>query len=153
MTYWRMQLHPSESEGAIKHTVESLSVGYIGLDFAVDVPDLMTVQQSELPEGQRHYWAFAHEMNIGDRVLLFTHHFPFALVKISGEYNYIRAAVPELGIWFRHFRAVEDIRYFGDFITDAHAWERITMTATITPLRKTDTESQKLIERWLYGAG
>jgi hypothetical protein len=44
MTYWRMQLHPSESEGAIKHTVESLSAGYIGLDFSVDVPDLLTVR-------------------------------------------------------------------------------------------------------------
>lgn len=152
MTYWRMQLHPSESEGAVKHTVESLSAGYIGLDFAVDVPDLMTVAQSELPENQRNYWAFAHEMKIGDRVLLFAHHFPLALAKVSGEYNYVRAAVPELGVWFRHFRAVEDVRYFGDFITDARTWQQLTMTATITPLRKTDTESHQLIERWLNGA-
>ncbi len=152
MTYWRMQLHPSESEGAIKHTVESLSAGYIGLDFAVDVPDLMTVTQSELPENQRNYWAFANEMNIGDHVLLFTHHFPFALAKVSGNYNYVRAAVPELGVWFRHFRSVEDIRYFGDFITNARTWPQIPMTATITPLRKTDTESHQLIERWLNSA-
>lgn len=152
MTYWRMQLHPSESEGAIKHTVESLSAGYIGLDFAIDVPDLMTVAQSELPENQRNYWAFAHEMKVGDRVLLFAHHFPLALAKVSGEYNYVRAAVPELGVWFRHFRAVEDVRYFGDFTTDARVWPQITMTATITPLRKTDTESHQLIERWLNGA-
>jgi hypothetical protein len=152
MPYWRMQLHPSESEGAIKHTVESLSAGYIGLDFAVDVPDLMTVAQSELPENQRNYWAFAHEMKVGDRVLLFAHHIPFALAKVAGKYNYVRAAVPELGVWFRHFRAVEDVRYFGDFITNARTWPQITMTATITPLRKTDTESHQLIERWLNGA-
>ncbi|HUO43390.1 MAG TPA: hypothetical protein VMT94_00580 [Burkholderiales bacterium] len=152
MSYWRMQLHPSESEGAIKHTVESLSAGYIGLDFAVDVPDLTTVAQSELPENQRNYWAFAHEMKVGDHVLLFAHHFPFALAKVSGEYNYVRAAVPELGVWFRHFRAVEDVRYFGDFITNARTWPQITMTATITPLRNTDTESHQLIERWLNGA-
>lgn len=152
MPYWRMQLHPSESEGAIKHTVESLSAGYIGLDFAVDVPDLMTVSQSQLPENQRNYWAFAHEMKVGDHVLLFAHHFPFALAKVSGEYNYIRAAVPELGVWFRHFRAVEDVRYFGDFITNARTWPQVTMTATITPLRNTDTESHQLIERWLNGA-
>lgn len=152
MPYWRMQLHPSESEGAIKHTVESLSAGYIGLDFAVDVPDLMTVTQSQLPENQRNYWAFAHEMKVGDHVLLFAHHFPFALAKVSGEYNYVRAAVPELGVWFRHFRAVEDVRYFGDFITNARTWPQITMTATITPLRNTDTESHQLIERWLNGA-
>ena len=152
MPYWRMQLHPSESEGAIKHTVESLSAGYIGLDFAGDVPDLMTVAQAQLPENQRKYWAFAHEMKVGDHVLLYADHFPFALAKVSGEYNYVRAAVPELGVWFRHFRAVEDVRYFGDFITNARAWPQITMTATITPLRNTDTESHQLIERWLNGA-
>lgn len=151
MTYWRMQLHPSESEGAIKHTVESLSAGYIGLDFAVDIPDLKTVAQSKLPENQRNYWAFGNEMKVGDYVLLFAHHFPFALARVSGEYNYVRSAVPELGVWFRHFRAVEDVQYFGDFNTDARAWPKITMTATITPLRKTDTESYQLIERWLNG--
>ena len=147
-----MQMHPSEADGAIKHTVESLSAGYVGLDFAADVPDLLTVPQVELPENQRNYWGFAHEMEVDDRILLFAHHFPFALVRVSGEYNYIRAAVPELGVWFRHFRTVDDIRYFGDFITNARIWEPITMTATITPLRDTQTESYKLIERWLNDA-
>jgi hypothetical protein len=149
MTYWRMQLHPSESDGAIKHTVESLSAGYVGLDFAEDVPDLLTVPQSALPDSQRNYWAFANEMAIGDRVLLFAHHFPFALARVSGEYNYIRAAVPELGVWFRHFRAVDNVMYFGDYITNASSWEPITMTATITPLRDTQSESYKLIASWL----
>lgn len=65
MTYWRMQLHPSESEGAIRHTVESLSVGYIGLDFSTDIADLLTIPQDLLPDNQRHYWAFAHEIEIG----------------------------------------------------------------------------------------
>lgn len=128
MTYWRMQLHPGDSEGAIKHTVESLSSGYVGLDFGVDVPDLLTVSQGSLPENQRNYWAFAHEMAVGDRVLLFAHHFPFALAKISGGYNYIRVAAPEIGVWFRHFRAVDDIRYYGDLVTNARTWEPITTT-------------------------
>jgi hypothetical protein len=149
MTYWRMQLHPSESEGAIKHTVESLSAGYVGLDFTVDVPDLLTVGQESLPENQRNYWAFAHEMAVGDRVLLFTHHFPFALARISGEYNYIRSAAPEIGVWFRHFRAVDDVRYYGDLVTNARTWEPIVMTATITPLRDRTSASYQLIERWL----
>ena len=135
MTYWRMQLHPDESEGAIKHTVESLSAGYIGLDFAADVPDLLTTTQDVLPEKQRNYWAFAHEMQVGDYVLLFAHHFPFALARISGEYNYIRTPAPEIGVWFRHFRAVDDVRYYGDFVTDVRKWEQLTMTATITLLR------------------
>jgi hypothetical protein len=102
-----------------------------------------------LPENQRNYWVFAHEMAIDDRVLLFAHHFPFALVRVAGQYNYIRAAAPEIGVWFRHFRAVDDVRYYGDFVTNARAWEPITMTATITPLRERKSASYELIERWL----
>jgi len=149
MTYWRMQLHPNESGGAIKHTVECLSAGYIGLDFSADVPDLLMVGQDALPENQRNYWAFAHEMAVGDRVLLFAHHFPFALTRVSGPYNYIRSAAPEIGVWFRHFRSIDDVDYYGDFVTNARLWEPITMTATITPLRDTASASYQLIERWL----
>jgi len=149
MTYWRMQLHPDAPGGAIKHTVESLSAGYVGLDFAEDVPDLMTVTQAQLPESQRNYWAFAHEMAPGDRILLFAHHFPFALAKVTGQYNYVRSTVPELGVWFRHFRSIDDVKYYGDFNTNAKNWRPLTMAATITPLRDTATESFKLIEQWL----
>jgi hypothetical protein len=152
MTFWRMQLHPGESLGAIQYTVESLSAGYIGLDFMLDVPDMLTTSQSALPESQRNYWAFANEMQIGDRVLLFTHHFPFALARVSGDYNYIRSIAPEIGVWFRHFRKVDEIRYYGDFVTNVRNWEPITMTATITPLRDPNTASYQLIERWLAKA-
>jgi hypothetical protein len=82
---------------------------------------------------------------------LFAHHFPFALVRVAGPYNYIRAAAPEIGVWFRHFRQVDDVRYFGDFVTNAHNWDPIPMTATITPLRDRATASFQLIERWLHG--
>ena len=133
MAYWRMQLHPSESQGAVRHTVDSLSAGYIGLDFVTDVPDLLTVPQSALPENQRNYWSFAHEMEVGDWVLLFTHHFPFALARIAGPYNYIRSTAPEIGVWFRHFRQVDEVRYYGDFMTNARNWESITMTALSPP--------------------
>jgi hypothetical protein len=150
MTYWRMQLHPNESEGAIRHTVESLSAGYIGLDFATDVPDLLTEPQTELPENSRNYWSFGHEMEVGDWVLLFTHHFPFALVRVAGPYNYIRSAAPEIGVWFRHFRKVDSVRYYGDLVTDARNWEPITMNATITPLREQGSASYQIIERWLH---
>ena len=149
MTYWRMQLHPSESEGAIRHTVESLAAGYIGLDFAEDVPDLLTVGQEALPANQRNYWGFAHDMDVGDRVLLFAHHYPFALVRVAGPYNYIRSRAPEIGVWFRHFRAVDEVRYYGDFVTNAHDWEYLVMTATITPLREQGSASFQLIRRWL----
>ncbi|MDP3961994.1 MAG: hypothetical protein Q8Q26_18350, partial [Pseudorhodobacter sp.] len=90
MTHWRMQLHPSESGEAVGHCVESLAAGYIGLDFATDVGDLMTTPQSDLPGNQKDYWAFAHEMAPGDRVLIIAHHFPFALITVDGPCNFIR---------------------------------------------------------------
>ena len=151
MTYWRMQVHPGDSDKAVKHTVESLSAGYIGLDFITDVPDLLTLSQEMLPENQRNYWGFAHEMELGDRVLLFAHHFPLALIRVASPYNYIRSIAPEIGVWFRHFRKVDDVRYYGDFVTDARKWEYITMTATITPLRESTSKSYQLINEWLGG--
>ena len=87
MAFWRMHLHPDQPGQAVHHTVVSLSAGYIGLDFSEDVSDLMVLSQSDLPEHQRNYWGFAREMREGDRVLLFTHHYPFALVRVAGPYN------------------------------------------------------------------
>jgi hypothetical protein len=150
MTYWRMQMHPNDAGGAVQHTAASLSAGYIGLDFAEPVSDLLEIAQAELPQNQRLYWGFAREMAVGDWVLLSTHHFPFALARVAGEYNYIRATAPEIGVWFRHFRKVDSVRYYGDFVTDVRKWEPITMTATITPLREKDSMSYQLIERWLH---
>src|SRR2546425_5470915 len=135
MTYWRMQLHPSTSGKAVKHAVESLAAGYIGLGFGSDVGDLLLADQSALPEQKKDYWAFAHDMKEGDEVLIIAHHFPFALATIDGPYNYVREAVPELGVWFRHFRKVKSVRYYADYITNARSWEQITMTDTISPLR------------------
>jgi len=147
-----MQLHPDEHGEALKHCVESLAAGYIGLDFAADVGDLMATTQVTLPPNQKDYWAFAHEMEIGDKVLVIAHHFPFALVTVAGEYNYIRVHAPELGVWFRHFRRVADIRYYGDLKTNAHQWEKVTMTDTISPLRDRSSISYQLIETWSHSA-
>lgn len=107
MVYWRMQLHPRGSKEAMKHAVTSLSAGFIGLDFEGDVGDLRSVERSSLPGTQRYYWAFAHEMEVGDRVLLLVHHFPLALATVDGDYNYIRTVAPEIGVWFRHFGRYE----------------------------------------------
>jgi hypothetical protein len=147
--YWRMQVHPSDASQAVKHTIQSISTGYIGLDFGTDVPDLFTVKQEELPENYRNYWAFAHEMEIGDQVLLFAHHFPLALARVAGPYNHIREKAPEIGVWFRHFRKIDDVRYYGDFVKDARKWEPITMTATITPLCNPGSRTYQLIQEWL----
>jgi hypothetical protein len=148
MAYWRMQLHPSSSGDAVKHTVKSLAAGYIGLDFAIDVGDLLRTEQSALPATQKDYWAFAHSMDIDDLVLIQSHHFPFALARISGGYNYIRSPAPEIGVWFRHFRPVDRIRYYADFRTNAREWDRITMTDTISPLHDSAGKAHCLIEEW-----
>ena len=149
MAYWRMQLHPDDASEAIGHAVRSLAAGYIGLDFATDVGDLNRTTWEQLPQKQKPYWAFAHEMGVGDRVLVVVHALPFALAAVDGEYNYIRNRTPEIGVWFRHFRKVKDVRYYGDYKTDAHDWPRTKMTDTICPLRRDDTISYQLIEEWL----
>ncbi|HEY1746903.1 MAG TPA: hypothetical protein VGG11_09100 [Xanthobacteraceae bacterium] len=87
MTYWRMQVHPASPDDAVAHTIESLAAGYIGLDFATGVGDLLETQRASLPSNQKDYWAFAHEMREGDLVLVVAHHFPFALVRVAGPYN------------------------------------------------------------------
>jgi hypothetical protein len=63
-------------------------------------------------------------MQEGDLVLVVAHHFPFALARVSGPCNYIRPVAPEIGVWFRHFGAVEGVRYYADFKTNALVWEK-----------------------------
>jgi hypothetical protein len=136
MQYWRMQLHPSDPSVAMHYAVQSIGAGFIGLDFAGDIGDLRTVQRTGLPAGQTDYWDFAHKMNKGDKVLVIVHHFPFALVTVSGDYNYIARTEPEMGVWFRHFRRIETgkdkVRYFADRMTDVRKWDQLKMTDTIS---------------------
>ena len=151
--YWRMQLHPSQSHLAAHYTIQSVAAGFIGLDFPPEqnVGDLMEIGRRALPPKCQDYWAFAHSMAKGDLVLIVCHHFPFALVTVDrkfGDYNYIRKPVPEIGVWFRHFRRVSDVRYYADHVTNAASWERSTMTDTISPLRDSNSASWKLIESW-----
>jgi len=146
--YWRMQLHPDQSELASFYTTQSVAAGFIGLDCSHDVGDLFRTTRESLPEKQRDYWEFAHSMSKGDLVLIICHHFPFALVKVDGDYNYIRKPVPEIGVWSRHFRRVNDVRYYSDYVTNAASWEQIKMTDTISPLRDPKSASRRLIGSW-----
>lgn len=93
--------------------------------------------------------AFAHDMNLGDKVLVVAHHYPCALVEVTGEYNYIRRPEDELGVWFRHLRRVQVLGYYADFKTNPSAWEQKTMTDTISRLKNHDSVSYKLIQQWL----
>ncbi len=149
MTHWRMQLHPARPGEAIRYTVGSLAAGFIGLDFGIDVGDLKLQSKDSLPEGQKDYWDFAHKMRVGECVLIIAHNFPFALATIAGRYNYIREVAPELGVWFRHFRRVKNVRYYGDLKTNMRSWEQIKMSDAISPLLDPAGKSYQLIEAWL----
>lgn len=147
--FWRMQLHPADPAESTKCCVESLVAGFVGLDFARDTGDLRKTQLIDLPQGQRDYRHFATKMRIGDVVLIMAHHFPFALARVSGDYNYIAKADPKLGIWFRHFRQIEDVRYYADWKKNAKKWPHIVMTDAISTLKTESTQSLKLIRQWL----
>jgi hypothetical protein len=149
MPYWRMQLHPNDASNAMSHTVNSLGAGFIGLDFINPPGDLTNVKADSIEPSQRDYWDFAHTMKVGDRVLIIAHHHPFALVRVSGPYNYIRKPVHHIGVWFRHFRAVSDIRYYADSVKSAKRWKRIVMTDTISILRNHSSASYRLIAQWV----
>ena len=151
MAYWRMQLHPSDSPSAMRYAVESLGAGFVGLDFEEDLGDIRRLDPAKVAETQRDYLNFANQMALGDRVLIIVHHFPFALVTIAGDYNYIARPEPELGVWFRHLRRINkaQTRYFADRVTNAAKWEQYKMTDTIAPLKTVSGQSYQLIESWV----
>jgi hypothetical protein len=61
MTSWRMQLHPNFPGESARHASESLSAGFVGLDFREDVGDLERKTREELDMVEKVYWMFAHE--------------------------------------------------------------------------------------------
>ena len=148
MNYWRMQLHPCASGSAAVHATQSLSAGFIGLDFNDDCGDLSKVSLNDIDSGQKDYVQFWRDMKIDDRVLIIVHHFPFAIADVAGEYNYIKNTEPEIGVWFRHFRRVKNVRYYSDFVTNAASWSQVKMTDTISILRDPDSKSYRLIDSW-----
>ncbi|HEX2839558.1 MAG TPA: hypothetical protein VHN77_15680 [Phycisphaerales bacterium] len=151
MAFWRMQLHPSDPDGAMGHTVNSIAAGFIGLDFDDDPGDLRNLDPSILPESQRGYIDLAKRMARGDKVLVLVHHFPFALVTVDSDYNYIARREPEIGVWFRHFRRInrQETRYYADFVKDAKKWDAITMTGTLFRLSDPTGANYRLIENWM----
>ncbi len=151
MQYWRMQLHPSDGALATRYAVESLAQGFIGLDFKCDAGDLRRPEaRTGIKDTQQDYVDIAERMEVGDVVLVVVHHFPFALVTVSGQYNYIAHREERLGVWFRHFRPIDRTRtrYYADWETDARKWEHIPMTDTISILKDPTSRSYRLIEEW-----
>lgn len=148
MNYWRMQLHPNSPDKAVAHTIRSLGLGYVGLDFADPPGDLTDVKAEDIPQSQRDYWDFAHVMEVGDLILVVAHHYPCALAEVIGPYNYIRDPESELGVWFRHFRRVGHVQYYADLVTNPKNWQQTTMTDTISILRDKNGISYRLIDKW-----
>jgi hypothetical protein len=149
MAFWRMQLHPTDPARAAMYAVQSLAAGFIGLGIRRDPGDLTLLPPSPLPEGvTAHDLGFATKMAEGDSVLVILHHFPFALATVQGGYKYVRETVPELRIWFNHFRRVRDVRYNADRVTNAREWEEIKMTSTVQILTDPDSASYRLISAW-----
>ena len=153
MSYWRMQLHPSDSARSVSHATRSLGLGYIGLDFAQPPGDLTGVDPASIPQSQRDYADFAHTMKCDDLVLIIAHHYPHALVRVTGNYNYIRNPTEELGVWFRHFRRVEVLAYYADYVTNPKSWEQTKMTDTISILKTKGSKSYRLISSWAAELG
>lgn len=150
MQYWRMQLHPAESTTATAHAVQSVAAGFIGLDFEGDAGDLRKADSANVKSSERDFFDFANRMQAEDLVLIIVHHFPFALVTVRGDYNYIARREPELGVWFRHFRRIDPRRtlYWADRVTNARDWEQLRMTDTISILSDPGSKSYRLIEDW-----
>lgn len=151
--YWRMQLHPADPSQAMRYAVESVAAGFIGLDFKGYPGDLRIARKEEVPSSERDFFDFANRMVVGDRVLIIVHHFPFALVTVSGDYNYMREPDPRLGVWFRHFRRIQQdaTRYFADRVTNARQWEQFKMTDTISILKTEDGQTYQLMQAWIAG--
>lgn len=135
----------------MRYAVESVAAGFIGLDFKGEPGDLRQVKREALPGSERDYWDFAHRMQRGDRALIIVHHFPFALVTISDDYNYITRTEPALGVWFRHFRRIDraETKYFADYRTNAASWDQFLMTDTISALRSEDGQRIRLMKEWI----
>lgn len=144
-----MQLHPNDSAYATDYTVKCLSKNYVGLDFDDDKSDLTTYDDSELETFPNNIRAFAKAISKDDIIIIFHHNIPFALVTEIEEYNYIKKVIPEMEIWFRHFRRFNKISYFNDVYKQGkNEHYMLAMTNTISEASE-DTKTVDLIKDWI----
>jgi len=143
-----MQLHPDFGARSVEYAASCITRGIIGLDFNSDIGDLRGTPCT-IPDGQKGYRLFESEMEVGDHVLVQSHHYPLALVEIASDYAYIPNSKEAFGIWCRHIRMVRNTSFYADYVTNPLNWERIPMTDTISPLRDSDGKAFQLIDTWL----
>ena len=65
-----MQLHPDDSQKSGFYSNQSIAAGFIGLDFATEVGDLLAESQKDILSSQQDYISFAKDMQVGDKVLI-----------------------------------------------------------------------------------
>lgn len=148
MSFWRMQLHPDDPGAAALHSVNVLGKGYIGLDFVNQPGDLTKADLTAIvPAHQRHYAVFADQMQIGDVVMVVVHNRPFALVEVTGSYNYVLDP-DELGVWFRHMRRAKLLGMYSDYINNPADWAMTPTAPTIMAVVDTDGDVHRLMEQW-----
>lgn len=146
---WRMQLHPNESSRSMEHTTRCLAAGYVGLGFDNDPGDLAALPASDLDTKTNNIHAFVHEIQREDRIVIFSRNRPLAMVSDIGPYNFIREPVPELRIWFRHFRQFSKLSWYADAIGNTPPEPQIVMTNTFSGASP-DSETGKLAMRWPF---
>ncbi len=95
-----------------------------------------------------NYLKFAHEINIGDYVLIAPHSAPLALCVVASDYICDRLAKGREGIVFRHFRFVKSHTFF------AHVFSRkewpdwnLSGQGTIGQINERN-QAFELIEKW-----
>ena len=155
--FWRMQLHPDDKRYSFEHAVRSLAAGYIGLGFRDEPGDLTKINSKEelkkISKDQGQYLPFCNEMQIGDIVLVISHHYPVALCEVTGHYNYVKEQSEEIGVWFNHFRGIEVLSYAADYETDLKKLKSLKMTDTIIQLKNEEKENWIFIREWLKSLG
>ena len=149
--YWRMQLHPNDSENSMFYTVQCLAHGYIGLDFGEAMGDLKTEDISQLPPSEKLFVQIESPMKSGDIVLVMSHNKPVALVKVIGEYVFINEYLKDhlkFPAWCSHFRPVQVLSYYADWAGEPELAKKLIMSNTIQPIDKQDGLFYQLVDKW-----
>ena len=152
MTYWKMQLHPSgDCRDSFMLAIDALSKKLIGLDFRFDDDegDLRLKHKDQIKDTTRKsYYAFCDEMQIDDHLLIVNHNYPLAICRVTSDYRYVTDS-KVIGLWFRHFRSIDVLDYYRDYIPNPQNWEMIITTNAISPMRSKDTAESQLVTQWL----
>ena len=149
--FWRMQLHPEcETLEERKDCTDLCLKGpqpRIGLDFKdKSTGDLRNVDPAKM-SGQANYYAFYKPMDIGDVVLIFISSVPYALVRVTGEYEYGADPNPD-EVWCAHHRKVHLLAYIDEHKDQLHSPDDLRTSAAIQRVEDKTGPVYKFIKAW-----